>query len=125
MTHQTHKIRKPLDLDLKRQVENSGIKTHVTLGLSESVIKILDNERKNENFYSRSNACEYYMRKGISAAKQNRIVSYNDITPCYVSIKLTPEMFKTIDTVCNEQNVSRGVVAEFYLNAGLAAEGLV
>lgn len=63
-----HKLRKPLDIELKRIVENAPLKGTVSLLISVEVIKKVDAERgEGKPFKTRGACAEYYLRKGFEA----------------------------------------------------------
>jgi hypothetical protein len=125
-----------VDLDLKRFVENIGIKTSVSLGLKEETITVLTSRRKRsvdrhgspDFFFSRSDAAEYYLRKGMLIGSY--VYSIDDEKlKAYIQVKLSPELVHSIDGIAKQfstdkHNVSRSAVAEYFLKLGFKSEGL-
>lgn len=126
------KMRKPLDLELKRTVENLIMKTTVLLQLSEETVEILNREaskpkegesKKTEksSFRNRSDAVEYYYRKGYSFDGEVEPQKESGVR-VLISVSLGLDTVKMLDAADAK---NRGAAAEPYLRRGFRAEGLI
>jgi len=59
------KSRKPIDQDLKRKIESLTMKPIISITISVSAFKVIEEEHHRNKFGSRSTCVEYFLRKGF------------------------------------------------------------
>ncbi len=118
------KPRKPLDLELKRTIENEVRKSRVSLGLAERTVKTLDSEHK-KNFRTCGNTTEYFLVKGFESQEPCKVDLGKREIKIYISINLAATTLRKLKETAQACNCKVSDMAEFYLNVGFRAEGLI